>query len=37
VCIHYRTARVLDALGEHPGAKDRQRGDFAGAHDAGRI
>ncbi len=35
--LTYRTARVLQAAGEHPGASNRQIGELAGMYDQGQI
>jgi AcrR family transcriptional regulator/DNA-binding MarR family transcriptional regulator len=35
--LTYRTARVLQAAGEHPGASNRQIGEHADLHDQGQI
>jgi AcrR family transcriptional regulator len=35
--LTYRTARVLDAVGEHPGASNRQVSDYAEIADQGQV
>jgi AcrR family transcriptional regulator len=35
--LTYRTARVLEAAGEHPGASNRQVADLAGIGDPGQV
>src|SRR5580692_3580304 len=35
--LTYRTARVLQAASEHPGASNRQIGEYADLHDQGQI
>lgn len=35
--LTYRTARVLEAAGEHPGASNRRMADLAGIGDAGQV
>jgi AcrR family transcriptional regulator/DNA-binding MarR family transcriptional regulator len=35
--LTFRTARVLEGAGEHPGASNRQLADFAGIHDQGQA
>jgi AcrR family transcriptional regulator/DNA-binding MarR family transcriptional regulator len=35
--LTYRTARVLEGAGEHPGASNRQLADYAGIHDPGQV
>jgi len=35
--VTYRTARVLEGAGQHPGASNRQLADYAGIHDQGQV
>jgi DNA-binding MarR family transcriptional regulator len=35
--LTYRTARILEGAGEHPGASNRQLADHAGIHDQGQV
>jgi hypothetical protein len=35
--LTYRTARVLEGIGGHPGSSNRQAGDYAGVSDPGQI
>jgi AcrR family transcriptional regulator len=35
--LTYRTARVLEGVGEHPGASNRQLADYAGIADQGQV
>jgi AcrR family transcriptional regulator len=35
--LTYRTTRVLEGVGEHPGASNRQVSEYAGIHDQGQI
>jgi AcrR family transcriptional regulator/DNA-binding MarR family transcriptional regulator len=35
--LTYRTARVLNAAAKHPGASNRELGDYAGLYDQGQI
>jgi TetR/AcrR family transcriptional regulator len=35
--LTYRTARVLEGVGEHPGASNRQVSDYAGITDPGQV
>lgn len=35
--LTFRTARVLEGAGEHPGASNRQLAEFAGIHDQGQA
>lgn len=35
--LTYRTARILEGAGEHPGASNRQLADYAGIHDQGQA
>ena len=35
--LTYRTARVLEGIAEHPGASNREAGDYAGIPDPGQV
>ncbi len=35
--LTYRTARVIEGVGEHPGASNRRVADHAGIHDQGQV
>ena len=35
--LTYRTARVLEGIAEHPGASNREAGDYAGIADPGQV
>jgi DNA-binding MarR family transcriptional regulator len=35
--LTYRTARVLEGIAEHPGASNREAGNYAGIPDPGQV